>query len=253
MPSPAAPRPAGWPQRRVLLIGLTGAAGWLDALAWIFLGKVFLSFMSGNLLFLGIASGQGNWGLFGRALVALAAFLLGAVAGGRLAGSHLDPREEDPPMSRTLLFQAGLLTVFAVVWLIGGSPVGDTGLTYALIVIGALAMGIQAAVSIAFHVPNVATVAMTGTLAQFAALVGWREREGSRAGLRDAPPASLMVLLILAYLVAAILVATGPDSAWMAFGPAVLIVGALVIDDRVRTAEVPGSSRSVVSAPGASG
>jgi uncharacterized membrane protein YoaK (UPF0700 family) len=240
-PSHAAPEPtAGWPQRRVLLIGLTGAAGWLDALAWIFLGKVFLSFMSGNLLFLGIASGQGNGGLFARALVALAAFLLGAVAGGRLAGSHLDPSQEDPPMSRTLLIEAGLLTVFAVLWLIGGSPVGDTGLTYALIVLGAVAMGMQAAVSIAFHVPNVATVAMTGTLAQFAAAVGWRQREGARAGLSDVPPASLMVLLILTYLLAAIAVATGPDSAWMAFGPAILIVGALIIDARVRTAEVPG-------------
>jgi uncharacterized membrane protein YoaK (UPF0700 family) len=237
----------------VLLIGLTGAAGWLDALAWIFLGKVFLSFMSGNLLFLGIASGQGNWGLFARALVALAAFLLGAVAGGRLAGSHLDPREEDPPMSRTLLIEAALLTVFALLWVIGGNPVGDTGLTYALIVFGALAMGMQAAVSIALHVPNVATVAMTGTLAQFAALVGWREREGFRGGLPDAPPASLMVLLILAYLVAAILVAVGPDGTWMAFGPAILIVGSLVIDDRVRTAEVPGSAGRMVSSPGASG
>src|SRR3954454_22711341 len=52
-----------WQQRRALLIGLTAAAGWLDALAWIYLGKVFLSFMSGNLVFLGIAAGPGAGGL----------------------------------------------------------------------------------------------------------------------------------------------------------------------------------------------
>ena len=62
-----------------------------------------------------------------------------------------------------------------------------------------------------------------------------------------------MILLILTYLVAAIVVATGPESAAMAFGPAVLIVGALVLDDRVRTAEVAGTPAPAVSSPGASG
>src|SRR3954449_8886464 len=84
---PASQRPAAalqWKQRRALLIGLTAAAGWIDALAWIYLGKVFLSFMSGNLLFLGIATGQAHGGLLARAAAALAAFMAGSALGGRL-------------------------------------------------------------------------------------------------------------------------------------------------------------------------
>jgi uncharacterized membrane protein YoaK (UPF0700 family) len=60
MTSPRQPGIAGgadlrWQRRRVFLVGLTAAAGWLDALAFLYLGKVFISFMSGNLLFVGSA------------------------------------------------------------------------------------------------------------------------------------------------------------------------------------------------------
>jgi uncharacterized membrane protein YoaK (UPF0700 family) len=214
-----------WEHRAALLLGLAAAAGWLDSLAWLHLGKVFLSFMSGNLLFLGLASGAAHGDLLARAATALAAFLIGSLAGARLTGSRLLPDAPGLAMARTLWLEAALLAVFAALWIAGGP-------SFALIAIGGLAMGLQAAVALAWHVPNVATVAMTATLAQLAAIAGWRGREGRSPAVVAAPPASLMVGLILAYVVSAVVVASLPASAAVALGPAVLVVAALLADAR---------------------
>lgn len=221
----------GWQERRVFLVGITAAAGWLDTLAFLYLGKVFISFMSGNLLFLGIAAGTGNGDLLGRAGAALGAFLIGAAAGARMTGSRLAPDASRSPMRRTLRLEAALLTAFAAVWLVAGTPADHPALSFALIVIGAGAMGIQAAISLALHLPNVATVAMTATLAQLGALIGWWLREGNPVVART-PAVSLMIPLCLAYLIIAIVVATVPQTAAMALGPVVLLVVSLAIDAR---------------------
>jgi uncharacterized membrane protein YoaK (UPF0700 family) len=231
MQSSSRPDPLRWQQRRAFLVGVTAAAGWLDALAFLYLGKVFLSFMSGNLLFVGIAAGTGNADLLGRAGAALGAFLIGTAAGARITGSQLAPGAPRSPMTRTLRLEAALLALFAVLWLATGTPADHSSLSIALIVLGAGAMGLQAAVALAFHLPNVATVAMTATLAQLGALAGWRRREGSRVVART-PAASLMVALSLAYLIAAIVVATVPQTAAMALGPVLLLVLSLAIDAR---------------------
>lgn len=67
---------------------LTVVTGLVDAVSYLALGHVFVANMTGNVVFLGFAEG-GAPGL--SALAALAAFLVGAVAGGRLAirsGEH---------------------------------------------------------------------------------------------------------------------------------------------------------------------
>jgi hypothetical protein len=65
-----------------------------------------------------------------------------------------------------------------------------------------------------------------------AALTGWRRREGRSAGAPGTPPASLMIGLVFAYLVAAVTVAWLPESVAMAFGPMVLVLVALGVDAR---------------------
>jgi uncharacterized membrane protein YoaK (UPF0700 family) len=220
-----------WQNRRAFLAGITAAAGWLDALAFLYLGKVFLSFMSGNLLFLGLGSANGDGDLLARAATALGAFLVGTTAGARLAGSRVAPGDARNPMGRTLVLEAVLLAAFAVIWLAAGTPADHPMLSFALIATGAGAMGLQAAVALAFHLPNVATVAMTGTLAQLGALIGWERREGNPAAA-GVPAASLLVVLCLAYLLAAIVVALLPAGRAVAFGPLVLVAAAIVIDAR---------------------
>jgi uncharacterized membrane protein YoaK (UPF0700 family) len=162
MPMSSKPDPLRWQQRRAVLVGITAAAGWLDALAFLYLGKVFLSFMSGNLLFLGLAAGTGNGDLLARAGAALRAFLIGTAVGARMTGSQLAPGAPRSPMNHTIRFEAALLALFAVLWLAAGTPADHSTLSLGLIVLGAAAMGLQAAVALAFHLPNVATVEPAG-------------------------------------------------------------------------------------------
>ena len=135
-------------------------------------------------------------------------------------------------MVRTLQLETVILALFAVVWIASGDPAGHDAVAFALIALGALAMGLQVAVALAWHIPNVATVAMTATIAQLAALGGWRRREQEDPAIAAAPPVALLVQLILAYLVAAIVVAALPAARVMALGPAFLVVAALLIDAR---------------------
>jgi hypothetical protein len=101
---------------------------------------------------------------------------------------------------------------------------------FALLVLGSAAMGLQAAIALAFHLPNVATVAITATLAQLGALVGWREREG-RSIVANTPSAPLMAALCLAYLLSAVIVAALPATPALAFGPVLLLAAGIAIGD----------------------
>jgi uncharacterized membrane protein YoaK (UPF0700 family) len=222
--------PAGalrWQQRAFFLVTITAAAAWLDVLAFVHLGKVFLSFMSGNLLFVGIALGQGSGALLVRSALALAAFMAGSALGARLAGSELSPGRPGRQMRRTLVVEAALLAVFALLWAVSDRSSDNTAPTLVLIATGAGAMGVQAAIALALHLPNVATVAMTATLAQIGAVAGWRRREGPGI-LARTPSLALMVPLCLAYLLTALLVASLPAGSLIACGPLVLILAASI-------------------------
>src|SRR4051794_41910037 len=87
-------------RHRTLLLGLTGAAGAIDALSFVHLGKVFTSFMSGNVLFLGLGAGDANGGLVIRAGGALAGFAAGAAG-----GAHLRPESAPLPIEGAVLFR----------------------------------------------------------------------------------------------------------------------------------------------------
>lgn len=214
-----------WQHRRVFLIGLTAAAGWLDALAFLHLGRVFISLMSGNLVFVGIGAGNGEGGLVGRAGAVLVAFLAGTAAGARLTGSGLVPVPQSR-LGRTLLLEAALLAAFGLLWVATGSPADDAAMTVVLLVLGAAAMGLQAAIALALHLPNVATVAMSATLAQLGAVIGRRGREG-RPIVSRTPAVALMIPLCLAYLISALVVAAVPEAPAMAFGPVLLLAVAI--------------------------
>src|SRR6478672_5311261 len=70
-----------------LLLGLTVVTGLVDAFSYLALGRVFVANMTGNVVFLGFAlAGAGGFSI-AASLLALAAFALGAVWGGRL-GTH---------------------------------------------------------------------------------------------------------------------------------------------------------------------
>ena len=124
----------------VLLVALTVVTGVVDAVSYLALGHVFVANMTGNVVFLGFAL-AGAPGLSAPAsLAALGAFVLGALAGGRIAirsgeqrGRHLGPRQ------RSRRCRCCSPTILAATF---GQPLAESG-RYALIVPLAIAMGIQ--------------------------------------------------------------------------------------------------------------
>src|SRR2546423_4998766 len=74
-----------------LLLALTVVTGLVDAVSYLVLGHVFVANMTGNVVFLGFALAGASGFSIAASLVALAAFSLGALAGGRLStalGAH---------------------------------------------------------------------------------------------------------------------------------------------------------------------
>ena len=80
----------------LLLLVLTVVTGVVDAVSFIALGRVFVANMTGNVVFLGFALGGAPGLSITVSLVALGAFLAGALVGGRI-GRHLDAPPGQPP------------------------------------------------------------------------------------------------------------------------------------------------------------
>jgi len=122
--------------------------------------------MTGNVVFLGFAL-AGASGLSAPAsIAALGAFLVGAVAGGRIA-SHLDGHR-----GRQLLTAAAIALVPVMLAIVAGAIIGQPvseGARYALIIPLGLAMGIQNATARRLAVPDLTTTVLTLTLTGVAA------------------------------------------------------------------------------------
>jgi uncharacterized membrane protein YoaK (UPF0700 family) len=222
-----------WDRRYAFLLGLTGAAGALDALSFLYLGKVFTSFQSGNVLFVGIGAGSHDSGLVLRAGVVLALFFAGTALGARLVGTRLRPEAKTKELTAVAI-ETALLTAFAVLWLALGTPAKDSVLDVALLALAGLAMGIQAALVMALKIPNVVTVALTATVGYLAQRVGAGSVEGPRDA--DLPSSWLLTALILTYLVCAVVVALLPKSSALSLIPLLLLAAGVTLDQlRSRT------------------
>ena len=62
-----------------MIMLLTLNAGWTDLVVYLFLGRIFASFMSGNILFVGLGLAEGNYALLESALIAILANFLGVL------------------------------------------------------------------------------------------------------------------------------------------------------------------------------
>ncbi len=163
--------------RDALLLTLTAAAGSADAVSFLGLGRVFTANMTGNLVLLGIAIGQGQLAGSARAVVAFAGFALGILTGVRLTarterfpsphgrGQGGGDATSDWPRSVTLalLVELGLLVAFLAGWEIAGDRAATPALS-GLVALSAGAMGIQAGAARRLNVVGVTTVFVTGML-----------------------------------------------------------------------------------------
>jgi len=198
-------------RRDALLIALTFAAGAVDAVAFLGL-HVFTAVMTGNLVLLGVAIGQGAASNALRGIVAVGGYGIGVLAGARIVG--VLPRETpwSRAVTRALMLEAALQAIFLGGWILtDATPNGLAA--FALIAISGIAMGLQAATTRGVA-PGRSTTYLTGTLTGLLT-------ELSALGVRPDwwHRASIVIALVAGALAGAIAISTVP-----AVAPAIPLV-----------------------------
>jgi len=151
--------------RTGLTVALAAGSGSLDAVAYLALGKVFVSVITGNLVLFGIGLGDhGQHQVAMRVAVAIVSYAIGATAGAAITGRA----ENDQPVwpgrvTTALLVELVLLGGFAVGWeLSAARPAGTVRLI--LLAVAAAAMGLQSAAVNRLTLPGFSSTYLTSTL-----------------------------------------------------------------------------------------
>jgi uncharacterized membrane protein YoaK (UPF0700 family) len=208
--------PRTWNYALTALLALT--AGATDAISFLGLGGVFCSVMTANLVLLGLSAPEHSAGLAAHAASALAGYVAGALAAGRLLNAGGPGR-----INVTLAAEGLILAGFSAGWEIeGGRPSGWPQLV--LLATAALAMGGQSATVIALKLPGVSATYMTGMLTGILGDLVTATREG--LGFR----LSLLGLLVIGAVASGLAFTEAPSLA-----PVVILApmaGALTISLR---------------------
>jgi uncharacterized membrane protein YoaK (UPF0700 family) len=147
------------------LLALTFTTGLVDAVSYLGLGKVFTANMTGNIVFLGFGIAGGTGLPVVAPIVSLAAFLVGAGAGGALAARTEDHRPSH--FARALGIETLLIGVAAIVAIVVDvHPDRISG--YVVIALLAFAMGTRNATVRRLGVPDLTTTVLTMTLTALA-------------------------------------------------------------------------------------
>ena len=160
------------PPRFILGLLLTLIAGWVAAVGFLELGGVYVTFMSGNTLQVGLNSATGQWPIVTRAATATVSFLFGAVLAGIVFAR-----------SRFWAFPVGMVAeascIAAGAWLLASRPTETLG------IIGLLAfgMGVQNHLVSKSRIDNAGTTFVTGTLFRCGDALARRIATGEKPGL----------------------------------------------------------------------
>jgi uncharacterized membrane protein YoaK (UPF0700 family) len=149
----------------LLLHVMTFVTGLVDAFAYLVLGHVFVANMTGNVVFVGFALAGAPGFSIVASLAAIAAFMVGAVAGGEVSSILKDHR------GRLLFTSTVIQSVFFAAAVALAAPingVASSGTRYSLIACLGIAMGLQTAVVRRIAVPDMTTTVLTMTLAGIA-------------------------------------------------------------------------------------
>lgn len=200
-----------------LLLALTVVTGLVDAVSILSLGRVFVANMTGNVVFIGFAAAGAPGFSLSASLSALAGFLIGAYAGGRIVTRLRSNRGR-------LLFGGSVFeVVFVAIGLVivAAVPTSHAAAAAGTAMVVAAALGAQNAVVRALGVPDLTTTVLTMTLTGLAADV----RHGFTAvSLRRV----LAVLTMFGgAVIGALLVLRIAPSAGLGVATAVLVVVAL--------------------------
>ena len=141
-----------------LACALSALAGYVDAVGFLHLGGLYVSFMSGNSTRMGVALAQGQWVSASESLGLIALFVIGAAAGSLIVLGHGVHRQPWVLLAEAALLAAGALAYAfdlpnaaiaaivlamglenAVFQIKGGAGLGLTYVTGALVKVGQLA------------------------------------------------------------------------------------------------------------------
>lgn len=151
----------------LLLLSLT--TGLVDAISILGLGKVFTANMTGNIVFLGFAAAGAPGFRIAPYVVALAAFLFGALVAGRTGRVHATR-----PLRRWLVTAA--LLEASLLWIAAALAMGfdvaaqtPSATLFAIIALTGIAMGFRNGTIRQLKVPDLTTTVLTLTLTGLAA------------------------------------------------------------------------------------
>jgi len=221
-----------------LLILLTIVTGVVDALAYLRLGHVFVANMTGNVVFVGFAAAGAPGLSVPGSLIALAYFLPGGIAAGRLATRVGDDRRRQLRAAAWVEF--GLCVIAIVVAAVAGKQLG-TGARYALIVVLALAMGAQNATARRLAVAELTTTVLTQTLTGIAS----ESRVGGGSGARTPRRVLAVASMLLGAIVGALLLLQiAPVAPLVLAGALLALVAGAARNRHTATATVASSSEA---------
>jgi uncharacterized membrane protein YoaK (UPF0700 family) len=180
-----------------LLVSMTFVTGLVDAFSYLVLGHVFVANMTGNVVLLGFALVGAPGFSIAASVAAVAAFGVGALVGGKI-GSRF-ARNRGQLFSTAASIQAVFLLCGVILAALSSNPVVN-GYRYPVIVVLAIAMGIQNASARKLAVPDLTTTVLTMTITGVAADSLAAGGQGSKAGRR--------LIAIGAMLVGAVIGAT---------------------------------------------
>ena len=171
--------------RDLLLNALTVSSGAVDAISFVALGKVFTAFMTGNIAFLGLRVAHA---IPAPGIVAILTSMVCFAVGVYLSTRIVRPSKDDsglwsPRVTAALGVSLIPHAVFPALWLATNAH-PSVDVTYVLLGLWALAMGMQSAAVRRLHVEGVFTTAATATIIFLAGdLTNWSATAAERRRL----------------------------------------------------------------------
>jgi uncharacterized membrane protein YoaK (UPF0700 family) len=196
---------------------LTGAAGYVDAVSYLALGRVFTANMTGNTVLFGLAIVQGDGDAVLRTALALGAFVGGIAIGAWLVHRAELPAEWPRGVTLALGFECVLLAALA----------GDrSSMLLGRVALAALAMGIQSAAARRLDVFGITTTFVTGTLTSLISLITRHGISSTAAGHGKRMLATAWAVYVVGAMAAGGLMQLAPDAALV---PPVVMVLVVVL------------------------
>lgn len=154
-----------WQEDRVAVL-LAGVGGTVDAIGYLTFSGLFMGFMSGNSILLGLHLGQGGWQQSGRFAFTILVFTLGVIPGAILSNTN-------KRMILAFALEAVLLAI-ALCWQVWGNFSQLNGVTpdfFPRVALLAGAMGIQTGALRRVGGQSLHTTFVTGNLTSLAVLI----------------------------------------------------------------------------------